>query len=118
MTSSIGEDEGYGSRRRGFESWFGYSIFRMNGKGYIKASRFGKRYTTKILHGILINRDRLVGEMIDRPPRVRDVAGSIQGRVIPNNLKMVVMDALHWRSGYRVLTLRLTGWCQDKRTSS
>ena len=32
--------------------------------------------------------------MVEHLPRVREVAGSIPGRVIPNTLKMVVMAAL------------------------
>ena len=37
---------------------------------------------------------RLGGEVVERPPRLREVAGSIPGRVILKTSKMVVMAAL------------------------
>ena len=37
---------------------------------------------------------RIGGVVVERPPRVREVAGSITGRVIPTTLKTVVMAAL------------------------
>ena len=56
--------------------------------------------------------------MVERPPRVREVVGSIPGRVIPNTLESVVVAALHGAEPVAGLALRLTGWCRDKWTSS
>ena len=42
---------------------------------------------------------RLGGVLVERPPRVRDVAGTIIGRVLPNTLNMIVMAFPPWRSG-------------------
>ena len=36
----------------------------------------------------------LGGEVVERPPRVREVTGSIPGWVIPKTIKMVVIAAL------------------------
>ena len=54
--------------------------------------------------------------MVERPHQVREVMGLILCRVIPKTLKMVAMNALMLRIAG--LALRLTGWCQDKLTSS
>ena len=56
--------------------------------------------------------------MVEGPPEVREVAGSMPGKVIPNTLTIVVMANPLGRSGLCGLALRLTGWCQDKWTNS
>ena len=55
--------------------------------------------------------DRVVA---GRPPRVRELAGSVPARIIRKSLKMVFSLALRVAG----LALRLFGWCRDKRTSS
>ena len=69
-----------------------------------------------LMSGFQRSRDRLGGGESERSHRVREVLGSISGRVIPKTLKMVVMAA---PLALRVpgLALRLTGWCQDIWTS-
>ena len=47
--------------------------------------------------------------MVERPPSVREVAGSNPGRVIPNTLKMVVMDVLFDVQGYGVRIMTDSG---------
>ena len=42
---------------------------------------------------------RLGGEVIERPPRVRDVVGSIPCRAIPKTFKMEVMAVLFGAEG-------------------
>ena len=54
------------------------------------------RMTIRILN-------RHAGVFVERPPRVREVVGSIPGRVIPKTLKMVVMTALLGAQGCGVI---------------
>ena len=53
---------------------------------------------------------RLGFVVVERLPRVWDIAGSITGRVIANTTKMVVMDALFDAQGCWVSIT--TGWCK------
>ena len=62
------------------------------------------------MHCISETSDQLGCKVVERPPRVRDVAGSIPGRVIPMTFKMEVMAALLCAEG---LAWRMTGWCED-----
>ena len=50
---------------------------------------------------------RLVDVVIERPPRVREIAGSIPDPVIQNTLKMVVMATLLCARVVKWLALRL-----------
>ena len=56
--------------------------------------------------------------MVERPPRVREVAGLIPGRVTLKTFKMVVMTALLGGQSCAGLALRYSGWRQDEWTSS
>ena len=61
--------------------------------------------------------NRLCVAVVNCPPRVREVVGSISCRFIPKPLKMVVM-AVSFELRVAGLAVRLTIWCHDKRTSS
>ena len=52
--------------------------------------------------GSLFQSHRLDGVVVERPPRVREVAGLIPDRFIPTTLTMVVMAALLGSQGFRV----------------